>query len=256
MGLLRRPTPGEIVEGGRFSRPCGPGAHSRASQKTNLQLCRHSDSSTSVSSHVPKRRPVSIVAVVSAGVSAAVASATRCVPSAMHHWPAVPSKVASSRGPAVTSHVVIRLVGLDPLEAELAHPLITGRLCQVELRDLRRVGTPAGVGPARVAGRCRPRLPAGSASIQPAYRRTPGRPSNLCEATRRSVPRQPTATSEAPMRCVVVLLFVLATPDSALAAPRGPPPRLGPGALRHRCPRLRVPGRDCRAQPPYNPAET
>src|SRR5215211_6946340 len=30
MGLLRRPTPGEIVEGGRLSRPCGPGAHSRA----------------------------------------------------------------------------------------------------------------------------------------------------------------------------------------------------------------------------------
>ena len=25
MGLLRRPTPGEIVEDGRFSRPCGPG---------------------------------------------------------------------------------------------------------------------------------------------------------------------------------------------------------------------------------------
>jgi hypothetical protein len=30
MGLPRRPTPGEIVEGGRFSRPCGPGALSRA----------------------------------------------------------------------------------------------------------------------------------------------------------------------------------------------------------------------------------
>src|SRR4029453_18235239 len=30
MGLLRRPTPGEIVEGGRFSRPYGPGALSRA----------------------------------------------------------------------------------------------------------------------------------------------------------------------------------------------------------------------------------
>ena len=30
MGLLRRPTPGGIMEGGRFSRPCGPGAHSRA----------------------------------------------------------------------------------------------------------------------------------------------------------------------------------------------------------------------------------
>jgi hypothetical protein len=42
MGLLRRPTPGEIVEDGRFSRPCGPGAHSRASQKTNLRLRRHS----------------------------------------------------------------------------------------------------------------------------------------------------------------------------------------------------------------------
>jgi hypothetical protein len=32
MGLLRRPTPGEIVEGGRLGRPCGPGAHSRASR--------------------------------------------------------------------------------------------------------------------------------------------------------------------------------------------------------------------------------
>ena len=40
MGLLRRPTPGEIVEGGRLGRPCGPGAHSRASQKTNLRLRR------------------------------------------------------------------------------------------------------------------------------------------------------------------------------------------------------------------------
>src|SRR5215207_3680916 len=33
MGLLRRPTPGEIVEGGRFSRPCGPGALSPAISK-------------------------------------------------------------------------------------------------------------------------------------------------------------------------------------------------------------------------------
>ena len=30
MGLIRRPTPGGIVEGGRLGRPCGPGAHSRA----------------------------------------------------------------------------------------------------------------------------------------------------------------------------------------------------------------------------------
>src|SRR5215218_7251318 len=30
MGLLRRPTPGEIVEGGRLGRPYGPGAPSRA----------------------------------------------------------------------------------------------------------------------------------------------------------------------------------------------------------------------------------
>ena len=42
MGLLRRPTPGEMMEGGRLGRPCGPGAHSRASQKTNLRLRRHS----------------------------------------------------------------------------------------------------------------------------------------------------------------------------------------------------------------------
>mgnify|MGYP006198149615 CR=1 FL=1 len=33
---------GEIVEGERFSRPYGPGAHSRASQRTNLRLRRHS----------------------------------------------------------------------------------------------------------------------------------------------------------------------------------------------------------------------
>ena len=42
MGLLRRPTPGEIVEGGRLGRPCGPGAHSRALEKTNLRLRRFS----------------------------------------------------------------------------------------------------------------------------------------------------------------------------------------------------------------------
>jgi hypothetical protein len=42
MGLLRRPTPGEIVEGGRLGRPCGPGAHSRASQKARLRLRRQS----------------------------------------------------------------------------------------------------------------------------------------------------------------------------------------------------------------------
>jgi hypothetical protein len=30
MGLLRRLTTGKIVEDGRFSRPCGPGALSRA----------------------------------------------------------------------------------------------------------------------------------------------------------------------------------------------------------------------------------
>jgi hypothetical protein len=39
--LLRRPTTSRIVEDGRFSRPCGPGAHSRASEKTNLRLRRH-----------------------------------------------------------------------------------------------------------------------------------------------------------------------------------------------------------------------
>ena len=30
MGLLRRPTPGEITEDGRLARPCGPGARIRA----------------------------------------------------------------------------------------------------------------------------------------------------------------------------------------------------------------------------------
>jgi hypothetical protein len=42
MGLLRRPTTSEIVEDGRFSRPYGPGAHSRASEITSLRLTRHS----------------------------------------------------------------------------------------------------------------------------------------------------------------------------------------------------------------------
>jgi hypothetical protein len=42
MGLLRRPTTSEIVEDGRLGRPCGPGAHSRASQKTRLRLRRQS----------------------------------------------------------------------------------------------------------------------------------------------------------------------------------------------------------------------
>src|SRR5829696_4508741 len=42
MGLLRRPTTSGIVEDGRLGRPCGPGAHSRASQKTNLRLRRYS----------------------------------------------------------------------------------------------------------------------------------------------------------------------------------------------------------------------
>jgi hypothetical protein len=42
MGLLRRPTPGGIVEDGRFSRPCGPGALRAQLEKTNLRLRRHS----------------------------------------------------------------------------------------------------------------------------------------------------------------------------------------------------------------------
>jgi hypothetical protein len=46
-------TPGEIVEDGRFSRPCGPGAHSRASQKTNLRLRRHSHISAYCASDKP-----------------------------------------------------------------------------------------------------------------------------------------------------------------------------------------------------------
>src|SRR5215211_5464705 len=40
MGLLRRPPTSKIVEDGRFSRPYGPGAHSRASEKTRLRLRR------------------------------------------------------------------------------------------------------------------------------------------------------------------------------------------------------------------------
>src|SRR5215213_628089 len=42
MGLLRRPTPGEIVEGGRLGRPYGPGALRAQSEKTSLRLRRHS----------------------------------------------------------------------------------------------------------------------------------------------------------------------------------------------------------------------
>jgi hypothetical protein len=37
MGLLRRPTPGEIVEGGRLGRPCGPGVLSRAISENHLR---------------------------------------------------------------------------------------------------------------------------------------------------------------------------------------------------------------------------
>jgi hypothetical protein len=102
MGLLRRPTLGEIVEGGRLGRPYGPGAHSRASQKTNLRLRRHSTLHRSVSRHVPKRRPVSVASAVSTVASALRASVIWCVPSAMRHLPAVPSKRPSSGGSAVT----------------------------------------------------------------------------------------------------------------------------------------------------------
>jgi hypothetical protein len=42
MGLLRRPTTGEIMEDGRSDRPCGPGAHSRAIRETKLRLRRQS----------------------------------------------------------------------------------------------------------------------------------------------------------------------------------------------------------------------
>jgi hypothetical protein len=42
MGLLRRPTPGEKEEDGRFSRPYRPDALSRVIEKTNLRLRRHS----------------------------------------------------------------------------------------------------------------------------------------------------------------------------------------------------------------------
>jgi len=41
MGLLRRPTPGGIVEDGRLGRPCGPGALCAQLEKTNLRLRRH-----------------------------------------------------------------------------------------------------------------------------------------------------------------------------------------------------------------------
>jgi hypothetical protein len=37
------------VEDGRFSRPCGPGAPSRASQKTNLELRRHANTRIALS---------------------------------------------------------------------------------------------------------------------------------------------------------------------------------------------------------------
>ena len=38
MGLLRRPTPGEIVEGGRLGRPCGPGRAFARVSENHLRL--------------------------------------------------------------------------------------------------------------------------------------------------------------------------------------------------------------------------
>jgi hypothetical protein len=51
MGLLRRPTTSKIMEDGRLGRPCGPGVHSRASQKPRLRLRRQSHISTAVPAH-------------------------------------------------------------------------------------------------------------------------------------------------------------------------------------------------------------
>ena len=41
-GLLRRPTPGETMERGRFRRTYGPGAHSRANLRNQLAAAPHS----------------------------------------------------------------------------------------------------------------------------------------------------------------------------------------------------------------------
>jgi len=216
----------------------------------------------SVSFHVPKRRPVSIVSAVSAGVSAAVANAIWCVPSTMRYWPAMPPKVASGRGRPSRSHIVIRRVGARRARSRAgasAHhrPPPSGRAAG---RPARRRGTPAGVGPARVAGlgEGRPRLPAGSASIQPAYRRTPGRPSNLCEATRTTTAIGPTAAhrnqraAHALRRCPPVRArdtgqcLGFTTRSATTTRTRSAAPSL-PSVARS--------SRDRRAQPPCNPSE-
>src|SRR5215212_192286 len=60
MGLLRRPTPGGIVEDGRLGRPCGPGALRAQLEKTSLRLRRHSHISNispiATYRHLPKAK--------------------------------------------------------------------------------------------------------------------------------------------------------------------------------------------------------
>jgi hypothetical protein len=56
MGLLRRPTPGEIVEGGRFSRPYGPGTHSRNLRKPVRGFAANPSFLQAVSVADPNRR--------------------------------------------------------------------------------------------------------------------------------------------------------------------------------------------------------
>jgi hypothetical protein len=55
MGLLRRPTTSEIMEDGRFSRPYGPGAHSRAFRKPGCGFAAISTFHRAVSCLLPSR---------------------------------------------------------------------------------------------------------------------------------------------------------------------------------------------------------
>src|SRR5215216_4331132 len=55
MGLLRRPTTSKIVEDGRLSRPCRPGAHSRASENP---ACGYATISASWETHSAPKAPV------------------------------------------------------------------------------------------------------------------------------------------------------------------------------------------------------
>ena len=119
MGLLRRPTPGEVVEDGRLGRPYGPGAHSRASQKTRLRLRRESriqlpyqQSSMVGASPLSGRSPPANVA----------ASATGTTPQPCHPTP--PAWQAATRMmPATSSGPGGRLASSMRADTAPNHPI-------------------------------------------------------------------------------------------------------------------------------------